>query len=179
MARINSRTKGSKNERMLGKLFKQWTGKEFARTPSSGGLNWKNSQVAGDLVCTTEGHYFPFSIEAKNHNEINFEHLLYLKEPKILEFWEQCKTDSQKGSPKVPILFMRYNGMPRDLHFVVMRYEVWVILRDKLLAAPISLSLHINEENLIILKSTDFFNLSYRDCRKRLKNSPLWPKRKK
>lgn len=37
--KINSRAKGSKNERELAKLFKDWTGKEFARTPSSGGAS--------------------------------------------------------------------------------------------------------------------------------------------
>ncbi len=179
MARINSRKKGSKNERNLTKLFKTWCKKEFARTPSSGGLNWKNSNAVGDIVCTTEGHFFPFAIEAKNHREINFQHLLYLDTSDIMKFWEQCKGDADKGAQKkIPILFMRYNGMPRDLHFVMMRYEVWIIMRDKLLAAPRTLSLHTNDENLIILLSTDLFRLRYKDCRKRLKNSPLWPRKK-
>ena len=50
--RINSRKKGSKNERFLTKLFEQWTGVEFSRVPASGGLRWKGMSeiIVGDIV---------------------------------------------------------------------------------------------------------------------------------
>lgn len=117
---INSRSKGSKNERELSKIIETWTGKNFSRTPSSGGLQWKNSMSKGDIVCTSEGHYFPFCIEAKNYREIEFNHLLYpsKKGVKILEFWKQCIRDANLCN-KCPILFMRYNGMPKNFHFVM------------------------------------------------------------
>lgn len=162
MPKINSRSKGNKNERDLAKLFKAWTKKEFARTPSSGGLQWKNSNSKGDIVCTTEGHYFPFCIEAKNYKEINFEHLLYIQKPKILEFWAQAKRDAEKAN-KIPLLFMRYNGMPKDFHFVAMEtgfyYKAYVPS-----VTPINPLIHYHNGklSLTIMPSPEFFKFSYK-----------------
>jgi Holliday junction resolvase len=116
---INSRNKGCKAERTVAKLMEKWTSKQFARTPSSGGLNWKSANSKGDIVCTTEGHYFPFCIEVKHHAEINFSELYMPKKKKVkvLEFWEQCKRDALKAN-KIPLLFMRYNGLPNDFFFI-------------------------------------------------------------
>lgn len=117
---VNGKRKGSKNERGVSKLFETWTGFEFARTPGSGGLHWKGrADTSGDIVCISkeEKDNFPFSIEAKSYKEINFEHLLYLDNPDILKFWEQAKADAEEHE-KEPLLFMRYNGLPRDFHFV-------------------------------------------------------------
>ena len=173
---INSRTKGSKNERNLTKLFAEWTGKEFARTPSSGGLNWKNSQTVGDIVCTTEGHLFPFAIEAKSHREINFEHLLYLDEPKILEFWEQAVGDSKKGKiEKIPLLFMRYNGLPRNFHFVGMSWEVYEEISMLFPANHRNIRFFSADVKIVIIRSTTLFKSSYKSIKGHLKNSTLWP----
>jgi Holliday junction resolvase len=164
MAKINSRTKGNKNERDLAKLFKAWTGKDFARTPSSGGLQWKSSNSKGDIVCTTEGHYFPFCIEAKNYKEINFEHLLIpnIKNIRILEFWAQAKRDADKAN-KIPILTMRYNGMPKDFHFIVMETPIL----KKLFYPSITpfrnkIELKVKGLNLSIIQSTEFFSTDYK-----------------
>lgn len=176
---INSRNKGNKNERNLAKLFELWSGKKFSRTPSSGGLRWKNSQTAGDIVCTTEGHLFPFSIEAKNHREINFEHLLYIDNPKILEFWQQCVEDSQRADlKKIPILFMRYNGLPSDFHFVALETKVWSIIVEHLPQKHRRLVYHGGNLHLTIIRSTTLFKSSYKEIRNDLKASDLWPKRK-
>ena len=175
-SRINSRTKGSKNERNLTKLFAEWTGKEFARTPSSGGLGWRNSQTVGDIVCTTEGHLFPFAIEAKSHREINFEHLLYLEEPKILEFWEQAKNDSVKGKvKKVPLLFMRYNGMPKNFHFVGMTTQIWSLFSNYFPANHRRIVFHSGLLHLTIIRSTTLFKSDYKQVRNALKKSDQWP----
>lgn len=159
-AKINSRTKGSKNERELAKLFKTWTGKDFARTPSSGGLSWKSSNSKGDIVCTAEGHYFPFCIEAKNHREINFEHLLYLSKPKIIEFWTQCFNDARKAN-KIPLLFMRYNGMPKNLHFVALEVATYNKLFVTKNIKP-TITWFSEKYNLVILPSTQLFKQPYK-----------------
>jgi Holliday junction resolvase len=176
---INSRTKGNKNERNLAKLFETWTRKKFSRTPSSGGLRWKNSQTVGDIVCTTEGHFFPFSIEAKSHREINFEHLLYLDEPKILEFWAQAVGDAQRADvKKIPILFMRYNGMPSDLHFVVLSYSVYQQIWTSFPRSHRYLQYGKDlEDSLYIIRSTTLFKSNYKSVRTLLKASDLWPRR--
>lgn len=173
MARINSRTKGSKNERKLAKLFETWTGKKFSRTPSSGGLHWKNSQTSGDIVATTEGFFFPFSIECKNHREINFEHLLYLKEPKIWEFWDQCQRDANGGTvKKIPLLFMRYNGMPSDLHFVCMEEEFFRFCLKPFLPIDFKyLEIPLTQgESGVILSSDLFFEFPYKRLARVFKN---------
>lgn len=163
----NSRRKGSKNERNISKLLESWTKKKFSRTPSSGGLNWKNSQVSGDIVCTTEGHYFPFSIEAKNYREINFEHLLYLDDPDILKFWNQCVSDSKKSAKtKIPLLFMRYNGMPKDLHFVAIPNHYFILLKPLIPEGSRHL---VSSEGFTIFRSTSLFKSDYKEVKKTLK----------
>ena len=169
--RINSRSKGNKNERELAKLFKDWTGKEFARTPSSGGLQWKSSNSKGDIVCTTEGHYFPFCIEAKNHKEINFAELLMpdKKGVKILEFWEQCERDAVKAK-KIPILFMRYNGMPKNFHFIALKNSHYrSIFLPTLTPFGLQSVTKTREVTLIITNSTEFFNTSYKQAKLKAK----------
>lgn len=122
MPGINSRNKGSRAERNVAKLFEAWTGRTFAKTPSSGGLQWKTTNSKGDIVCTKEGHFFPFCIEVKFHSDIRFEHFMLdfkgKKSNQIHDWWAQCSRDA-KIAKKVPMLLMRYNGMPADLYFVV------------------------------------------------------------
>lgn len=159
--KINSRSKGNKNERELAKLFKAWTKKEFARTPSSGGLQWKSSNSKGDIVCTTEGHYFPFCIEAKNYKDINFQHLLYLPKAKIDEFWAQAKRDADKAN-KIPLLFMRYNGMPKNMHFVVLEFKFF---KEAWASEIKHESMVLRKRGLIILNSQDFFSQNYKNLK--------------
>ena len=48
---INSKVKGNNNELKAAKWLTKWTGCPFTRTPSSGGLRWKNTaNVCGDVV---------------------------------------------------------------------------------------------------------------------------------
>lgn len=159
--KINSRSKGNTNERRLAALFATWTKRTFARVPSSGGLSWKTANAKGDIICTKEGHYFPFCIEAKNYKEINFQHLLYLDNAKILEFWAQCTRDA-KIANKIPILTMRYNGMPKDLHFVVIPNDFALKLINGELIDPKNYMRFISKNHkLMIYTSTDFFQTDY------------------
>ena len=119
---VNSKKKGNKAERQLCSWFKTWTNMNFTRVPASGGLRWKNKNATtGDIICDDERHSrrFLFVIESKTYKDINFEHLILgNKKCKILEFWEQVNDDA-KRSDKIPLLFMRYNGMNKNTWFVV------------------------------------------------------------
>lgn len=170
--KINSRRKGAKNERDLAKLLEIWTNKKFAKTPASGGLNWKNTNVAGDIVCTTEGHYFPFCIEAKSYKDINFIHLLNpnKKGVKVKEFWDQAVRDATKAN-KVPLLFMRYNGMPKGLHFVMMTSAFYLEDFDITLKTTITLKLPSYIGALVLTTSTEFFKSNYKTIKKSLKKN--------
>lgn len=126
---MNSKKKGNKNERELAKWWKDWTGIEFSRVPSSGGLRWKKTDnITSDIICTDphKSRNFKFNIETKFYKDINFEHLILKDNPKnikIWEFWNQAKDDGKKAN-RIPILFMRYNSMPRSTWFVVVELRI-------------------------------------------------------
>jgi Holliday junction resolvase len=76
MNRINSKAKGSKNERYAAKALEEWVGFPFTRVPQSGGLRWQGGQnITGDII--PEDMYklqdFPFSVEVKARKELDFE----------------------------------------------------------------------------------------------------------
>ena len=123
---MNSRNKGNRGERDIAKLLSDWTGKKFSRTPSSGGLQWKKDNVKGDITSTEEGFYFPFCVEVKFHKKIDFSHLITpgIKNIDILDFWKQCYRDASLCN-KIPLLFMRYNGLPKDFWFTVIPKDLY------------------------------------------------------
>lgn len=182
--KINSRQKGARNERAVAKLFSDWTGYEFARTPQSGGLHWKKQHTTGDIVCIDENHgrRFPFSIECKFHQDLDFSYLLDdtkgKNSKKILYFWEQTLEDA-KTSGKLPLLTMRRNGMTKDSHFIV-TYSNFLkpILSNKPdIHCGLGVMVYVNRGSglkLIIMNSIDFFKLPYKEiykkARKYLKN---------
>jgi hypothetical protein len=166
---INSRRKGKKAERVIAKVLEKWTGKKFASTPASGGLNWQKANVAGDVVCATEGHYFPFAVEVKNYTKIDFSHLITpgIKNVEILDFWAQCSRDAKKCN-KVPMLVMRYNGLPKEFYYLVLDVEFWSKFRSENMFTVLgsirtTLSFWDKDKNikLIIMPSPEFFNLPY------------------
>jgi len=126
----NSRTKGSRNERNVAKLLEDWSGYEFARTPQSGGLHWKKQHTSGDIVCIDDRHgpRFPFSIECKFHEELDMLHLISgligKKSNKIIDFWNQSQGDAKEVG-KLPLVFMRRNGMKAGMHFVMMETNLF------------------------------------------------------
>lgn len=183
----NSKKKGNKAERELCKWFQKWTGFPFTRVPASGGLRWKNTNAtAGDIICDDERHSrrFQFSVESKSYKDINFEHLLLgNKKIKILEFWQQA-CDDAKRSGKLPILFMRYNGMTKDTYFVVMGGLTAAIVGDIIcgddykpefnqfiMAAP------QRDDSLLILNSNDLIKIDYTKLHKTLKSARLHEKK--
>ena len=171
----NSKKKGNRAERDVAKWWELWTGFEFGRVPASGALRWKKTDnITSDVICTDDKHSrrFPFSIEVKNYKDINFSHLLLnLKSCKIHDFWKQANDDANRGN-KIPILMMRYNGMPKSEYFFIVSEEV-----SNILNIP-------KEENLMIVRSkgivihiymsTSVMATNYSDiykyCKKLLKN---------
>lgn len=124
---VNSKKKGNRFERVISKFFKEWTGYEFSRTPQSGGLRWKKTDnITSDIVCTDPAHSrrFPFSVECKFHNDVRFDHLLLnMKSSELAKFWDQVSRDAIRAN-KVPMLVVRYNGMPSDQAFVFMDMNI-------------------------------------------------------
>ena len=165
---MNSRSKGNKGEREAAKLIGTWTGKKFARVPSSGGLQWKNAHAKGDIVCSEEGHYFPFCLEIKNYKDINFEHLFYTKNPKILEFWEQCTRDA-KICNKCPILMMRYNRLPKDFWFVIMPKYIYFKYFHPYLDDDEDMVFSIRKLDIVILSTPSLLKVPYKKIRKPIK----------
>jgi Holliday junction resolvase len=168
---INSRSKGAKNERNIAKILQTWTGKKFSKTPASGGLQWQSANSKGDVVCTTEGHFFPFCIEAKSYNKIDFSHLLTpnIKNVDILDFWKQCSRDAKKCN-KVPMLLMRYNRLPKGFFFLVVTQEFYREISKRVGRVEKSLLyLHETETEIIhclrIMPSMDFFDLDYKEVK--------------
>ena len=170
---INSRKKGCKAERDVAKALEKWANKKFARTPSSGGLNWKKTNVKGDVVCTTEGHYFPFCIEVKSYKEINLSYLVIGKRDCILyKFWEQCQRESGEAE-KTPILFMRFNGMPKDEWMVVISYELYKKICSFTPIWNVSKKcqnhLISTQDGLVVMNSSMLWGVNYKELKNLLK----------
>ena len=165
----NARSKGSRNERGVAKLFSDWTGYEFARTPQSGGLNWKKKITTGDLVCIDETHgpRFKFTIECKFHADLDFSYLIDgsigKKTNKLSHFWVQALKEGETVH-KIPLLFVRRNGMKTDMHFVIMAYSTFLkfsIYLDQI-KFKYGFMTYVGENmRIAIINSEDWFTLDY------------------
>lgn len=129
---INSRSKGMRGEKQAIGFMEAWTPYEFKRTPGSGGLRGHvTDYTVGDIVMVTPNKICPFTIEVKNYKEINFEHLLMNVNSKVDEFWQQAADDAKRGQ-KLPLLLLRYNGLPKEFFFVVLYIKhAKIIFRSK------------------------------------------------
>jgi Holliday junction resolvase len=168
----NSKQKGNKGEREVAKWWEAWTGMEFARIPSSGGLRWHSTHnTVGDIMCTHEIHSrrFQFTIECKNYKDINFEHLILgNKKVKILEFWQQTQDDAVRGD-KVPILFMRYNGMPKGVYFVIVSTNLFTLLASFILEIKEHTYFITPNQDFVIFNSNMLVGTDYKQIHKYLK----------
>lgn len=175
--RKNSRRKGNKAEREVCKWFKQWTGYDFARVPSSGGLRWKRvNDTVGDITCTdkTHGNKFPFTIESKSYKTLDILPVVIGNKMKIEEFWEQAKADGIRGN-KEPLLFMRYNGMKANTYFVLINEDTGKLIIDLLdhkFNYPI-IKVTKSSDKYYIISSEDMVRVDYKKIykviRKKLK----------
>lgn len=112
MPKINSRAKGSRGERQVAKLFKDWWGSEFTRTPLSGGFATQKFRdewnASGDLV--TSDPTFPFCVEVKWVEGWSLEQMLSNKGCLIFKWWAQTLRETPEG--KYPLLVFKKNGQP-------------------------------------------------------------------
>ncbi len=164
---INSRTKGSRNERSVAKVMADWTGYDFSRVPASGGLHWKSANSSGDIICTDQKHgaRFPFSIECKFHEDLDILHLISglkgKKTNKIILFWEQALSDAKEHN-KVPLVFMRRNGMKADMHFVMATNDLFLTWDpDPSIFNLGIISIVIKGYKLVIINSEDLAKTKY------------------
>ena len=176
--RVNGKKKGSRFERVICKWFTDWTGYEFNRVPASGGLRWKNAEnITSDVACTDSKHSrrFNFSVECKNYQDLNFEHILLEKKTcKILKFWEQARDDAARAK-KLPLLIMHYNGMPKGEAFVVFSNAVYngcikdhrSELKKSIMGIHINLGEPVSEaSSLYVILLSDLKNLNYKTFHK-------------
>lgn len=169
MSGVNSKKKGNKAERDVAKWFKEWTGMDFQRVPQSGGLRWqKADNISGDIICADYDHNreFPFSIEVKSYNSINFEHLIVNnKTNQVLKFWEQAKDDAKRAG-KIPLLFMRYNGMKAGAYFVGCPLSILRKIRHKTGLTQTSYFKVFNKDfSFAILHTDQLAQISYKDLK--------------
>jgi hypothetical protein len=165
MAKINSRKKGKRGEKIARIALKSWTNLEFAGVPASGGLRWKKAEnISGDIVCTDALHRFDFSIEVKNYSDINFEHLLMpqVKSKITHEFWPQCVEDSIRAK-KLPLLMMRYDGMKKEFFIIVIRYSEFKKIKSLM---PIAKHPYFKLGKLIFMDSNLLFKTDYQQIKK-------------
>lgn len=170
----NGKKKGAKNERDLCKWFQQWSGYEFSRVPASGGLRWKNTEnITGDIICSDDRYSrrFAFSVETKFHKDINFEHLILGNTKiKVIEFWKQALEDGVRGN-KTPLLFMRYNGMPKGTWFVMVDAHTykWAYKYGLKNAENPIFNIFSPEYNLYVMNSSDFIKVNFKELSIQLK----------
>jgi hypothetical protein len=166
--------KGNRGQNKAIDLIEKWTGKKFKSSAQHGMPGYNLDPHVGDILCATEGHYFPFCIEVKNYADINFSHLLQpnIKNVTILEFWDQVAGDA-KNTKKVPILLMRTtnNRLPADFFFLVVTQEFAKLCHIELGVANaddlVSLRYHdySKDEPLMILRSDQFFRTDYKNIK--------------
>lgn len=165
----NVKKKSGKHERSVAHSFEDWSGYEFARTPQSGGLHWRKAHTSGDLVCIDDKHglRFPYSIECKFYEELLLLPLIQglkgKKSNKIIEFWIQSEGDAERVG-KVPLVFMRKNGMKAGLNFVMMSqrlFDIWLDLIDGWETDNGFLAFTDRDYQLIIINSEDLMETPY------------------
>ena len=162
--KINSRNKGNRFERDVAKWFEKWSGYEFGRIPGSGSLRWqKTDNIVGDITCTDAKHSrrFPFSVECKFYKDLNFEHILLgNKSCDIIKFWEQCKGDAERAN-KVPFLVMRYNSMPKEQYFIMVKEDFFKGIKKHLPKDSRYMNIKIESETVNVIMATDIIQTKY------------------
>lgn len=162
--------KGNRGQRKAVGVLVKWARKRFKSSSQFGGGGYNLDPHKGDILCDTEGHYFPFCVEVKNYRDINFCQLLVpgLKGIKILEFWDQCLGDAKRNK-KVPMLMMRFDNLPADFFFVVLTQEYAKLLHTEGLLPEGFRSLRYhnykNGRALMIFDSYQFFKSNYKEVK--------------
>lgn len=125
----NGKQKGNRAERVAAKLFSDWSGEKFNRTPASGGLHWqRDNRVAGDIV-PPEGLEFPFVVEVKSYRKGKLEILDFANQSGLLaKFWVKLVGEAS-ALDKTPLLLFRANNMEAGTFVAITYYTpmtVWL-----------------------------------------------------
>jgi hypothetical protein len=167
--------KGNRGQNKAREVLAKWARKKFKSSNQSGMPGYNHDPHKGDILCDTEGHYFPFTVEVKNYAKIQFNHLLQpnVKVSDIETFWRQCEGDA-KRCKKIPMLLMRYDRLPADFFFVVITNHFASAIGLDLSLANSDLK-HIryysypkdrNDVSLRIFGSDQFFKSDYKAVKK-------------
>lgn len=169
---INSKRKGDNNERDLAKYLSKWTGYQFERVPSSGGLAWKDSvQTVGDVVCTTPNSRVPFTFETKALKKLGLNSPILRSNSCVFKHWVQCEREGIQAN-RIPLFIVRENGMPKKTWWVFMDYSLFVLL-DKI---GFVLQPHFSGQqqdynfDLVGVHSDDFKTIDYRKLEHEISN---------
>lgn len=161
--------KGNRGQNKAREILQKWSNKKFKSSAQHGMPGYNYDPHKGDILCDTEGHYFPFTVEVKNYRDINFCQLLQpnLKNILILDFWEQCAGDAKKCK-KIPMLLMRFDRLPSNFFFVVITQEFAKLIHSTLPVDLVSLRYHDYSRGiaLMILRSHQVFNSNYKEVKK-------------
>lgn len=152
---INSREKGCKNELVLSKVLEKWTGQQFSRTPSSGGLRWFDApDVVGDVVCCNRKFYFPFAVETKHYKSVFVTGKLR-ENSLIYTFWAQAERDAIRAN-KHPLLFVRSNKMPVGEY-----YTFFSLKLAEALCKEFALATQFHGNGIEGCMASDFFKIKF------------------
>lgn len=125
---INQKQKGNTNEREAAAWLKEWTGKPFVRTPSSGGMRLLSAKnFCGDVVCADDTYHFCFSVETKHLKDLHVTKVLRANS-EIYTIWQQAVADAHRAS-KHPMLLLRQNGMPKRTYYCFVADSVAIPIR--------------------------------------------------
>jgi hypothetical protein len=144
---MNSRSKGSRYERKIAKLFSEYCGTEITRTPMSGGYNKKGDLTPKDPQQVVN---FLFHLELKHREGWDFNGIFKNSKHPIWEWWKQCETEA-RGSNKVPILIFTKN---LDLNYCMTICSIFNRMRIKTDRC-------IFFDDFVIFQLDDLFKISY------------------
>jgi len=99
-----SKAKGSAFEAKVKDILTKELKIEFQRVPLSGSLTW----LKGDLFVPNDTASWPYCIECKHYEELDFNSLLTAKSNDIFAFWKQT-TEAASTMKKKPLLIFRWN----------------------------------------------------------------------
>lgn len=166
--KINSKIKGSSNEKRACKTLFKWTGIEFHRTPASGGLKWyMDNRIVGDIVAPPNAN-FPFVVEVKAHKSIDLD-IPTIKKVKMFTFFNQVLRDAYSVG-KEPLLMARQNQMKNDEWVIGVKPEFGKFISTTFSINPISVGSRIIDNSTIqlqVFRSYDFFSISYNELLQR------------
>jgi hypothetical protein len=140
MPKINSKIKGSNNERECVKILNERFGEGFKRTPYSGSIFGQSNKHFGDGMSDEQKSTLSGDIITPSDFKFNIEHKAYADKATIWDFFneksnlnswfKQCQDDANFAN-KEPLLIIKYNNKKRicfihiKLDNYIFEYKGW------------------------------------------------------